>query len=135
MAGVLLSTLPRTLVVTSEIKSHISSAPGVAMAGEDELVVTWRLNESLAAGEADAKYKFVMVKMCFAAVSQVERAWRKTNDDLNKDKTCQFQITKKPYLTVPSSSNNDTVTWTVEKKVPGATYFREGLRCGRLWNS
>ncbi|GLJ22959.1 hypothetical protein SUGI_0433150 [Cryptomeria japonica] len=119
MAGVHFSTLPRTLVVTSVIWSHNSPASNVAKAGVDELVVTWRLNESLAGGEVDSKYKSVIVKLCFAPVSQVERGWRKTNDDLKKDKTCQFKITEQPY----SSSPNDTVTWTVGKDVPGATYF------------
>ncbi|XP_057844204.1 high-affinity nitrate transporter 3.2-like [Cryptomeria japonica] len=119
MAGVSFSTLPRTLVLTSAISSQDKSASNVARAGEDDLVVTWRLNESLAGGEVDSKYKSVIVKLCFAPVSQVERGWRKTNDDLKKDKTCQFKITEQPY----SSNSNNTVTWTVEKDVPGAVYF------------
>lgn len=91
----------------------------VAKAGEDKLLVTWELNELLVGEEVDSNYKSVKVKLYFAPVSQVERGWRKKNDDLSKDKTYQFEITKESY----SSSANNMVTWTVGKDVSGATYF------------
>ena len=89
----------------------------VAMAGIDEVVISWSLNQSLSA--VDSQYKNVKVKLCFAPVSQVDRGWRKTNDDL-KDKTCQFDIIEQPYN---SNSKNNTVSWTVERDVPKGKYF------------
>ena len=90
----------------------------VAMAGIDEVVISWSLNQSLSA--VDSQYKNVKVKLCFAPVSQVDRGWRKTNDDLKKDKTCQFDIIEQPYN---SNSKNNTVSWTVERDVPKGKYF------------
>lgn len=114
-AGVLFSSLPRTLTVTATINS---STPDIAMAGIDEVVILWSLNQSLSA--VDSQYKNVKVKLCFAPVSQVDRGWRKTNDDLKKDKTCQFDIIEQPYN---SKSKNNTASWTVERDVPKGKYF------------
>lgn len=58
------------------------------------------------------------VKLCYAPISQVDRKWRKTFDNLKKDKTCQFTIYDKPYET-----NVERFTWKIEKDTPTATYF------------
>ncbi|VAH97711.1 unnamed protein product [Triticum turgidum subsp. durum] len=80
-----LSKLPVTLDVTA------SPSPGqVLHAGEDVITVTWALNATGPAGDA-AAYKSVKVSLCYAPASQKEREWRKTHDDLKKDKTCQFK--------------------------------------------
>ncbi|PSR96724.1 High-affinity nitrate transporter 3.1 like [Actinidia chinensis var. chinensis] len=110
--GVTFSSLQRTLVVTSSTK-----AGEVLKAGQDQLTVTWSFNETFPAG-TDSAYKTVKVKLCYAPVSQVDRAWRKTVDNLDKDKTCQFKVVAKPY-----SPSNNSFTWTVEKDIPTATYF------------
>ena len=86
-------------------------------AGQDQLTVTWSYNQTFPAG-TDSAYKTVKVKLCYAPVSQVDRAWRKTVDRLDKDKTCQFKVVAKPY-----SPSNSSFTWTVEKDIPTATYF------------
>ncbi|KAK4402460.1 High-affinity nitrate transporter 3.1 [Sesamum angolense] len=86
-------------------------------AGEDKITVTWALNTSFPAG-IDSAYKTIKVKLCYAPISQQDRAWRKTVDNLKKDKTCQHKIVAKPY-----SSSNNTFTWTVQRDVPTATYF------------
>ena len=80
--------------------------------------MTWSINQTFPAG-TDSTYKTVKVHLCFAPISQVERGWRKTVDDLEKDKTCTFKIEAKPYI--PSS--NHSHTWTIERDVPSATYF------------
>eukprot|EP01018_Ginkgo_biloba_P032170 Gb_07111 [translate_table: standard] len=121
-AGVHFSSLKNTLRVTATIRSHNSSTTNVAKAGSDDVEVTWALEGSLPAG-TDEVYKKVKVKLCFAPTSQVDRAWRKTKDDLKKDKTCQFDITQQPYSSSSSAIANRTVTWTVEKDVPGGSYF------------
>lgn len=92
----------------------------VLVAGEDKITVTWGVNKTLTAG-TDSTYKSIKVKLCYAPVSQVDRAWRKTVDIIAKDKTCQFQIVAKPY-----DASNTTVQsfeLTVERDVPSATYF------------
>ena len=58
--------------------------------------MTWALNASQPAGK-DADYKNVKVSLCYAPVSQKEREWRKTPDDLKKDKPCQFKVAQQPY--------------------------------------
>lgn len=58
------------------------------------------------------------MKLCYAPVSQVDRKWRKTNDNLKKDKTCQFTIYDKPY-----ERNVEGFKWDIEKDIPTATYF------------
>lgn len=112
---VLFSSLPSTLVVTASPKQG-----QVLKAGEDKITVTWGLNQSLPAG-IDSAYKTIKLKLCYAPISQVDRAWRKTVDNLAKDKTCQFLIVSRPY----DGSNKAVHSYegTVERDVPTATYF------------
>ncbi|KAI3454404.1 hypothetical protein Pfo_011067 [Paulownia fortunei] len=110
--GVTFSSLQKTLVVTASAQTG-----QVLKAGEDKITVTWSLNTTFAAG-TDSAYKTVKIKLCYAPVSQQDRAWRKTVDDLKKDKTCQHKIVAKPY-----SPSNNTFTWTVLRDVPTAIYF------------
>jgi len=114
-AGVHFSSLPNTLGVIATINSSTTILPNVAMAGIEEVVVSWWVKQS--STPVDSEYRNVKVKLCFAPVSQVDRAWRKTNDDLKKDKTCQFDILEQPY------NNSNTTTWTVKRDVPKGTYF------------
>ncbi|KAJ8476390.1 hypothetical protein OPV22_020117 [Ensete ventricosum] len=110
-AAVLFSSLPRSLGITA------SPTPGqVLHAGVDEITVTWALNQSLPAG-TDSGYKKVKVTLCYAPVSQTDRGWRKTDDHLKKDKTCQFKMATRPYAAT------GTVTYTVERIIPTATFF------------
>ena len=85
--------------------------------GEDVITVTWSLNATQPAS-ADAAYKDVEVSLCYAPVSQKAREWRKTHDDLKKDKTCQFKVTQQPY-----ASTGGNVTYRVALDIPTATYF------------
>ncbi|XVE56702.1 hypothetical protein DITRI_Ditri04bG0031900 [Diplodiscus trichospermus] len=105
------SSLQRTLVVTA------SHRQGLLKGGEDKITVTWALNQSFPA-RTDSAYKTIKVQLCYAPISQVDRAWRKTEDHLSKDKTCQFKVVKRPY-----SNGNQTFEWTIERDVPTATYF------------
>jgi len=108
-AAVLLSDLPVTLQVTASPDSG-----QVLHGGENMINVTWSFNGT--AGK-DAEYKKVKVRLCYAPVSQKEREWRKTHDDLKKDKTCQFKVTEQAY----SSPGN--VTYHVALDIPTATYY------------
>ncbi|KAJ7956157.1 High-affinity nitrate transporter [Quillaja saponaria] len=113
--NVLLSSLKRTLVLTASPKQG-----KVLKAGEDTITVTWNLNQTYPAG-TDSAYKTIKVKLCYAPISQVDRAWRKTVDNLAKDKTCQFKMVAKPYN--PSNKTVQSFTGTIERDVPEATYF------------
>lgn len=113
----LFSALQKNLVVTASPKHG-----EVLKAGENNITVTWGLNQSLAASTA-AAYKTVKVELCFAPMSQKDRAWRKTKDELMKDKTCQFTIVKRPY---DSTVKEQSYEWLVERDVPTATYFVRG---------
>ncbi|BBN07348.1 high-affinity nitrate transporter [Marchantia polymorpha subsp. ruderalis] len=115
-ASVLFSTLERTLVVEAKIKEQEISS-GIALAGVSHLVISWHLNESFPVSVGD-KYVNVKLRLCYAPVSQIDRGWRKTNDDLHKDKTCTKGIAQQKYI----FSGNST-TWRVTKDVPGAVYF------------
>ncbi|XP_065874719.1 high-affinity nitrate transporter 3.2 [Euphorbia lathyris] len=111
---ILFSSLKKTLVVTAK-----PSTTQVLKAGIDNITITWGLNQTLLTG-TDSAYKTIKAELCYAPVSQVDRAWRKTEDHLSKDKTCQFKIVNMPYT---STNKNQSYTWTIERDVPSATYF------------
>ncbi|KAK6924772.1 High-affinity nitrate transporter [Dillenia turbinata] len=110
--GVLFSTLPHTLVVNASPQQG-----QVLKAGEDKIEVTWQLNETFPAG-TDSAYKSVKVKLCYAPISQKDRAWRKTDDNLSKDKTCQFTMVAEEY-----NDAVQTFQWTIQRDIPTASYF------------
>jgi len=86
-------------------------------AGEGELTVSWELNNTKTKIDT-SNYKTVKVNLCYTKESQKDRPWRKTEDHLNKDKTCQHAITSKPF-----NPTNNSVTYKVERDVPTALYF------------
>ncbi|KAJ9568307.1 hypothetical protein OSB04_004273 [Centaurea solstitialis] len=110
--GVTFSSLQRSLVVTASTTNN-----QVLKAGEDNITVTWGLNQTFPAG-TDSAYKTVKVKLCYAPISQKDRSWRKTVDEMKKDKTCQHKIVSRPY-----SASNNSFSWTILRDVPSATYF------------
>ncbi|XP_074298704.1 high-affinity nitrate transporter 3.1-like [Silene latifolia] len=83
-------------------------------AGLDKITVKWTLTKP---GE-DAKYIKVAVKLCYRKESQIDRPWRKTEDELFKDKTCAHDIATKLY-----SAPGNTTEYLVKKDVPTGHYF------------
>lgn len=79
--------------------------------------MTWSFNKTFPAG-IDSGFKTVKVKLCYAPISQKDRGWRKTEDELKKDRTCQHKIMTKPY-----SASANSFTWTIARDFPSATYF------------
>ncbi|KAJ1391899.1 High-affinity nitrate transporter [Sesbania bispinosa] len=112
---ILFSSLKRTLDVTAFPKHG-----QVLKAGIDNITVTWALNKTLPAG-TDSSYKTIKLKLCYAPISQKDRAWRKTEDHLARDKTCQHKIVAKPYDA--SNKSVHSFQWLIERDVPEATYF------------
>lgn len=92
----------------------------VLVAGLDKISGTWGLNKTLPAG-TDSSYKTIKLKLCYAPISQQDRAWRKTEDELNRDKTCQHDIVEMPYDA--SNKSVHSFEWLIERDVPRATYF------------
>ncbi|XP_020572021.1 high-affinity nitrate transporter-activating protein 2.1-like [Phalaenopsis equestris] len=111
MAVVYFSALPRSLIVSASPK------PGqVLKAGVDNITITWSLNPALQPPAAAAVK--VKLRLCYAPNSQTDRRWRRTADDLKKDKTCPFAITEQPY-----TEDNSTFVYNVQRNIPTATYF------------
>ncbi|KAI3966826.1 hypothetical protein MKX01_006763 [Papaver californicum] len=77
-------------------------------------MVKWVYNQSSPAG-TDADFKKFEVKLCFAPISQKQRAWSKTEEELLKDKTCQFLIVGKPY----SADNKHTTNLFTFQAITG----------------
>lgn len=113
---VLFATLPKTLVVTADVEKN-SNHSGNPKAGEDHIAVQWALNSTFTG--QDSNYNKVVIKLCFAPPSQVNRAWRKTEADLSTDRTCNpATIATQPF----TPAGNSTV-WLISKDVPFALYF------------
>ncbi|CAI9280455.1 unnamed protein product [Lactuca saligna] len=107
-----LSALNQSLIVST------SSTPGqVLKAGVDQVTITWSYNQSFPAG-TDTNYTTVEAMLCYAPVSQTGRDDRKTDDNLDNDKTCPLVITEAPY-----KRSNNSFVWTIPRDTPTATYF------------
>ncbi|KAI3931301.1 hypothetical protein MKX01_040218 [Papaver californicum] len=92
---ILFSSLQKTLWVEASPNQN-----QVLQSGEEKITVAWRLNQSF----SDANFNKVQVKLCFAPISQKERSWRKTENEISQDKTKSFE-------------------WTIKRDIPSATYF------------
>jgi len=105
----LFSKLPRTLTI------DVNSTKGDLNAGEGKITVAWALNGT----DVDqSNYVKVAIKLCYKKISQTDRPWRKTSDELFKDKTCQHAVATQKY-----AAAGNTTTYTVLKDVPTAHYF------------
>ncbi|XP_024168900.1 high-affinity nitrate transporter 3.2 [Rosa chinensis] len=126
--GILLSSLPNTLdVAASPHQPDQFNTPNGTWymssnikAGEDILGVRWSLNNRTFPVGTDAVYKTVTVKLCYAPTSQVGRPERKTEDDLDKDQTCQIEFYTGHYN---RSSRWPYYESTLDGHVPAALYF------------
>lgn len=116
-AEVMFSSLQENLIVSASPKQG-----QVLKAGEDSMTVSWMLNGSLAAG-VDTQYKFIKIKLCYGPISQVDRGWRKTRDDLKTDKTCQFNVGESITYVSDTARMEQTVDYTVSREVPTAVFF------------
>jgi len=110
--AVLFSSLTQVLDVSTQFINDptIDKLP-VLIADEGEITITWGYKQPVPGAEYKTK-----LQLCYAPVSQLNRGWRKSNNDLTKDKTCQFDITT-------SNATSGVYTWKVTKIIPTATYF------------
>ncbi|KAJ0240339.1 hypothetical protein HA466_0224790 [Hirschfeldia incana] len=91
------------------------SRQGVLDAGIDKLSITWKLSST---AKKQANFTTIKVKLCYAPVSQVDRPWRKTENELFKDKTCPHKITTRAY-----NKSSQSFKYTLERDIPTGTYF------------
>jgi hypothetical protein len=52
-------------------------------------------------------------------VSQKDRGWRKSDDDLSKDKACQFKLTQQDY----AAGARGSFEYTVARDIPTGSYY------------
>ncbi|KAK3158364.1 hypothetical protein QOZ80_2AG0136160 [Eleusine coracana subsp. coracana] len=104
-----LSSLPKALQVTS------TPSEQVLQAGKGTVNVVWKPapNVDQPAGGANVK-----VELCYGPESRKDRGWRKAEDDLSKDKACQFKVTDEAY-----ASGSGSFVYTVKKDIPSGFYF------------
>ncbi|KAK9117326.1 hypothetical protein Sjap_016273 [Stephania japonica] len=117
--SVFFSSLNRTLVVQSSPKQG-----DVLRAEEGKIRVSWTLNPTLPTS-TDDHYTKLKLKLCYAPINQKDRAWRKTENEMKKDKTCQFTIVDKVY---ESGQNRAEVRLGGRERRPHRNILREGLR-------
>ncbi|EFJ20946.1 hypothetical protein SELMODRAFT_152440 [Selaginella moellendorffii] len=113
--GVSFASLPRSLVVTVAMNEQGRFLNSVE-SGKDRLLINWSVNSSV---PAPTNFKNIKLKLCYAPPSQENRGWRKSTDDLKKDKTCQFDIATQSYAGAAGNSTE----WLISKDIPGALYF------------
>ncbi|XP_009150665.2 high-affinity nitrate transporter 3.1 [Brassica rapa] len=91
------------------------SRQGVLDAGIDKLSITWKLRST---AKKQANFTTIKVKLCYAPVSQVDRPWRKTENELFKDKTCPHKIITRAY-----NKSSQSFKYTLDRDIPTGTYF------------
>lgn len=85
----------------------------VLHAGVGTVNVSWVPSGDQPAGAAN-----VMVELCYAPESRKDRGWRKLEDDLSKDKACQFKVTDEAY-----GSGSGSFVYRVKRDIPSGFYF------------
>lgn len=90
----------------------------VLAAGVDKLSITWKVSST---ATKEAEFKIIKVKLCYAPVSQVDRPWRKTHNELFKDKSCPHKISSFPYD--PTVKTAQSFDYTLERDIPTGTYY------------
>jgi hypothetical protein len=110
---ILFSKLPKSLIVTATMAGGGKITE--IHTGEESILVSWKVNTTAAPITTAVQ---VRTKLCFAKESQVLRGWRKTVDDLKKDKTCLYNIALGPY-----TAEGATVPYKLPRSIPGAKYF------------
>lgn len=64
----------------------------------------------------------ITIQACYSNFSQIDRAWRKSNPLISKDKSCPFKILPAPGK-LAFSPLGGNATWKVPATVPVGTYY------------
>ncbi|CAN6916957.1 unnamed protein product [Brassica oleracea] len=84
-------------------------------AGIDKLSITWKLSST---AKKQANFTTIKVNLCYAPVSQVDRPWRRTENELFKDKTCPHKIITRAY-----NKSSQSFKYTLDCDILTGTYF------------
>ena len=90
----------------------------VLAAGIDKLSITWKVSST---ATKEPEFKTIKVKLCYAPISQVDRPWRKTENELFKDKSCPHKISSFSYD--PTVKTAQSFDYTLERDIPTGTYY------------
>ena len=90
----------------------------VLAAGVDKLSITWKVSST---ATKEPEFNAIKVKLCYAPASQVDRPWRKTENELFKDKSCPHKISSWSYD--PAMKTAQSFDYTLERDIPTGTYY------------
>ncbi|KAJ0236912.1 High-affinity nitrate transporter 3.1 [Hirschfeldia incana] len=113
----LFSDLEKSALEVTATPSRVGEGV-VFAAGIDKLSITWKVSSTAA---KEPEFKAIKVKLCYAPASQVDRPWRKTENELFKDKSCPHKISSWSYD--PSVKTSQSFDYTLKRDIPTGTYF------------
>ncbi|KAF3602942.1 hypothetical protein F2Q69_00035509 [Brassica cretica] len=105
---------------TTEADQYLNYCILVLDAGIDKLSITWKLSST---AKKQANFTTIKVNLCYAPVSQVDRPWRRTENELFKDKTCPHKIITRAY-----NKSSQSFKYTLDRDIPTGTYFVHTLQ-------
>ncbi|KAF6262132.1 hypothetical protein COO60DRAFT_674518 [Scenedesmus sp. NREL 46B-D3] len=85
---------------------------------QDKLQVTAALKETPLKTIDDLTPKRFVIKACYTKPSAVDRPWRKSNDVIDKDKSCPFIIRSQELV-----GSNYTVEWPIPANMTKAAWY------------
>uniref|UniRef100_M4FA20 High-affinity nitrate transporter n=1 Tax=Brassica campestris TaxID=3711 RepID=M4FA20_BRACM len=109
----LFSDLEKSALEVTATPSRVGEGVGV-----DKLSITWKVSST---ATKEPEFKAIKVKLCYAPASQVDRPWRKTENELFKDKSCPHKISSWSYD--PAMKAGQSFDYTLERDIPTGTYF------------
>ncbi|KAG5375365.1 hypothetical protein IGI04_039961 [Brassica rapa subsp. trilocularis] len=109
----LFSDLEKSALEDTATPSRVGEGVGV-----DKLSITWKVSST---ATKEPEFKAIKVKLCYAPASQVDRPWRKTENELFKDKSCPHKISSWSYD--PAMKAGQSFDYTLERDIPTGTYF------------
>lgn len=97
-------------------------------AHSSKLIVTYSFNESFSNG-TDADLTGIVLRACYANVSQTDRPWRKDKKVVNPSMSNQCKTIINKLTALPAE--NGTFTWSLPNNLAPATYYvRAYTVCG-----
>uniref|UniRef100_A0A383VNL4 High-affinity nitrate transporter n=1 Tax=Tetradesmus obliquus TaxID=3088 RepID=A0A383VNL4_TETOB len=100
--------------------SAACNKPLLTADAKDKLQVTAALKGKTLKTIDDLTPKRVVIKACYSKPSATDRPWRKSNDVIDKDKSCPFVI-KSTELNVSSTSYS--IDWPIPKNMTKAAWY------------
>jgi len=90
----------------------------------DTLKFTYQLKDAELKTIDDLSAKSLRFQACYGAPAQKDRPWRKSNDVIDKDKSCPYIVKDYP---LNSTNGNYTFSWPLPKNTTKATWYAQVL--------